>query len=138
MQADDDVAALMSHAAARMLLLPSRMCICMLIGFSCWCVTSPRLQHPPLETITAATDILLSTCALPLPLLLLPHMLLCGGFFMQHHPRETITGPGEPLYVPRGWWHMVLNLDEAAAANIIVLSCSTLFWRPSPLQLTYC
>ncbi|WIA16758.1 hypothetical protein OEZ85_013410 [Tetradesmus obliquus] len=35
----------------------------------------------------------------------------------KHPPLETITGPGELLYVPRGWWHMVLNLDEAVAVT---------------------
>jgi hypothetical protein len=36
---------------------------------------------------------------------------------LQHPPLETITGPGELLYVPRGWWHMVLNLDHAVAVT---------------------
>jgi hypothetical protein len=41
----------------------------------------------------------------------------CCCCLLQHPPLETITGPGELLYVPRGWWHMVLNLDDAVAVT---------------------
>jgi hypothetical protein len=42
---------------------------------------------------------------------------LCCCCLLQHPPLETITCPGEVLYVPRGWWHMVLNLDHAVAVT---------------------
>lgn len=43
--------------------------------------------------------------------------LPCHPCALQHPPLETITQPGEVMYVPRGWWHMVLNLDESVAVT---------------------
>eukprot|EP01126_Amoeba_proteus_P008428 TRINITY_DN13113_c0_g1_i3.p1 TRINITY_DN13113_c0_g1~~TRINITY_DN13113_c0_g1_i3.p1 ORF type:complete len:323 (-),score=65.21 TRINITY_DN13113_c0_g1_i3:914-1882(-) len=32
-------------------------------------------------------------------------------------PVEVTQGPGEMIYVPSGWWHMVLNLDETVSVT---------------------
>eukprot|EP01127_Copromyxa_protea_P016391 TRINITY_DN485_c0_g1_i3.p1 TRINITY_DN485_c0_g1~~TRINITY_DN485_c0_g1_i3.p1 ORF type:complete len:1020 (-),score=251.96 TRINITY_DN485_c0_g1_i3:107-3139(-) len=39
--------------------------------------------------------------------------------FLQPHekPIEVVQGPGEMLYVPAGWWHMVLNLEETVSVT---------------------
>ena len=29
---------------------------------------------------------------------------------------ETVTGPGDVTFVPRGWWHMVLNVAPLTVA----------------------
>ena len=30
-------------------------------------------------------------------------------------PRECVVEAGECIFVPRGWWHLVLNLEESVA-----------------------
>ena len=30
-------------------------------------------------------------------------------------PFECVTGPGEVMFVPSGWWHCVLNIEESVA-----------------------
>ena len=31
--------------------------------------------------------------------------------------RECVVGAGELIFVPRGWWHLVLNLEPSVAVT---------------------
>jgi hypothetical protein len=56
-------------------------------------------------------------------------------------PIETIAQPGEIVFVPHGWWHMVLNIDDCIALTHNYVSTSNLsdvlrFLRETPDQIS--
>jgi hypothetical protein len=56
-------------------------------------------------------------------------------------PLETVVEPGEIMFVPHGYWHMVVNLDECIALTHNYVSTSNLsdclrFLRDKPDQIS--
>ena len=59
----------------------------------------------------------------------------------RRRPLETIVGPGEVIFVPHGYWHMVINLDESIAITQNYVSESNLadvllFLQKTPEQIS--
>lgn len=56
-------------------------------------------------------------------------------------PLETIVEPGQVIFVPHGYWHMVINLDESIAVTQNFVSQSNLadvllFLKTTPEQIS--
>ncbi len=41
----------------------------------------------------------------------------------QHTPIEFIQQAGDTVFIPPGWWHCVVNLDETVSINQVLFHC---------------
>ncbi len=45
---------------------------------------------------------------------------------LEYQPRECVVQAGEVIFVPRGWWHLVINLEESVALTQNYVSSANL------------
>jgi hypothetical protein len=60
---------------------------------------------------------------------------------LSRRPLEIIVNPGDVIFVPHGWWHMVINLEESIAITQNYVSDSNLtdvlsFLKNTPDQIS--
>ena len=95
---------------------------------------------------------LLSCSTLQTVLLLASRYLMELAFWKEHlkrrqapdvatRPLECVVQPGEVVFVPHNWWHMVVNLDDCVAITQNYVSESNLvdclrFLRDKPDQIS--
>ena len=53
-------------------------------------------------------------------------MQVYPGLAARYRPLEHVQQPGETIFVPAGWWHLVLNLTDTVAITQNFVSTSTL------------
>lgn len=46
---------------------------------------------------------------------------------------QTVAHPGEVVFVPRGWWHAVLNLGDPVDAGVLTIAVTENFCSPAGL-----
>ena len=63
-----------------------------------------------------------------------PKKLRCFPNLALAKPIEVIQEPGEIILVPSGWYHTVLNLDDALSINANVLEASNAHWALARLE----
>jgi ribosomal protein L31E len=87
----------------------------LLCGRKRWIFYPPHVTYPPGVTVGLHPDGQLASFEAPDPLKwfyeIYPHLPA------NMRPVEVIQRAGDMLYVPAGWWHMVLNLEDTVSVT---------------------
>ena len=125
-------------------------------GSKKWILFPPRVPppgvHPTTDGSTVATSVSLIECdctQAALVLLLFEKVRSSAHrWFINFYPEaqklakavggmEGVCREGELIFVPRGWWHCVVNLEESIAVRAIVCPLRWTVAYPNPcLQIT--
>eukprot|EP00494_Astrolonche_serrata_P020763 UN20994 len=84
----------------------------------------PNVQPPGVHALEGGTNV-------ATPLSLIEWFVNYYDAAKELNPKEVITNAGDIIYVPCGWWHAVLNLEDAIAITQNYVSQSNLYhiWK---------